>query len=150
MYSMFMASLKSNETAVEDLKLALGLLIRRMRAAAPSESHDLSWTQNSVLVRLEKEGPTTTSELARAEGVKPQSMGTAIAALEGMGMVERKADPTDGRQMNIKLTDKGSSMRRTTRDASLAWLAQATAKLKKQEQATLFEAGEIIKRLVEL
>ena len=150
MYSMFMAPLKSNETAVEDLKLALGLLIRRIRAAAPSESHDLSWTQKSVLVRLEKEGPTTTSELARAEGVKPQSMGTAIAALEGMGMVERKADPTDGRQMNIKLTDKGSSMRRTTRDASLAWLAQAIAKLNKQERATLFEAGEIIKRLVEL
>jgi DNA-binding MarR family transcriptional regulator len=150
MYSLFMASLKSNETAVEDLKLALGLLIRRIRAAAPSESHDLSWTQKSVLVRLEKEGPATTSELARAEGVKPQSMGTAIAALEGMGMVERKADPTDGRQTTIKLTDKGSSMRRTTRDASLAWLAQAIAKLKKQEQATLFEAGEIIKRLVEL
>jgi DNA-binding MarR family transcriptional regulator len=150
MYSVFMASLKSNETAVEDLKLALGLLIRRMRAAAPSESHDLSWTQKSVLVRLEKEGPTTTSELARAEGVKPQSMGTAIAALEGMGMVERKADPTDGRQMNINLTDKGSSMRRSTRDASLAWLAQAIAKLNKQEQTTLFEAGEIIKRLVEL
>ena len=150
MYSMLMASLKSNETAVEDLRLALGLLIRRMRAAAPSESHDLSWTQKSVLVRLEKEGPTTTSELARAEGVKPQSMGTAIAVLEEMGMVERKADPTDGRQVNIKLTDKGSSMRRTTRDASLAWLAQAIAKLNKQEQATLLEAGEIIKRLVEL
>jgi DNA-binding MarR family transcriptional regulator len=150
MYSVFMASLKSNESAVEDLKLALGLFIRRMRAAAPSESHDLSWTQISVLVRLEKEGPRTTSDLARAEGVKPQSMGTAIAALEEMGMVERKADPTDGRQMNIKLTDKGSSMRRTTRDASLAWLVQAIAKLNKQEQATLFEAGEIIKRLVEL
>ena len=115
----FIASLKSNETAVEDLKLTLGLLVRRMRAAAPSESRDLSWTQKSVLVRLEKEGQATISELARAEGVKPQSMGTAIAALEGMGMVERKADPTDGRQMNIKLTDKGSSIRRTTRDSSL-------------------------------
>ena len=149
-FYLFMASLKINETAVEDLKLALGLLIRRMRAATPSESHDLSWTQKSVLVRLEKEGPATVSELARAEGVKPQSMGTAIAALEGMGMVERTADPTDGRQMNIKLTNKGSSIRRTTRDSSLAWLAQSIAKLNKREQATLFEAGEIIKRLVEL
>src|SRR5277367_2200091 len=65
-FYLFMASLKINETAVEDLKLALGLLIRRMRAAAPSESHDLSWTQKSVLVRLEKEGPATISELARA------------------------------------------------------------------------------------
>jgi DNA-binding MarR family transcriptional regulator len=150
MYSLFMASRKSNETAVEDLKLALGLLIRRIRAAAPSETQDLSWTQKSVLVRLEKEGPSTTSELARAEGVKPQSMGTAIAALERTGLVERQADPTDGRQTNIKLTEKGRSMRRTTRDASLAWLTQAIAKLNKQEQAILFEAGQIIKRLAEL
>ena len=88
-----MASRKSNETAVEDLKLALGLLIRRIRAAAPSETQDLSWTQKSVLVRLEKEGPSTTSELARAEGVKPQSMGTAIAALEGMGLVNARPTP---------------------------------------------------------
>jgi hypothetical protein len=43
------------------------------------------------VVRFEKEGPTTTSEPARAEGVKPQSMGTAIGALEGMDLVERKA-----------------------------------------------------------
>lgn len=135
---------------MEELKLALGLLVRRLRAGAPPEAHDLSWTQKSVLVRLEKEGPITTSELARAEGVKPQSMGTAIAALAEMGLVERKADPTDGRQMNLKLTAKGSAMRRTSRDASLAWLVQAIAKLNKQEQATLFAAGKIIKRLVEL
>jgi len=52
--------------------------------------------------------------------------------------------------MNIKLTDKGISIRRTTRDTSLAWLSQAIAKLDKQEQATRFEAGEIIKRMAEL
>ena len=56
---------------------------------------------------------------------------------------QSRADP-------VELTDKGSSMRSTSRDASLAWLAQAIAKLNKQEQATLFEAGEIINRLVEL
>jgi DNA-binding MarR family transcriptional regulator len=141
-----------DETAVNELTLAIGSLVRRMRSESPSSSslHELSWTQKSVIARLEREGPTTTAELARAEGVKPQSMGTALALLEEMGLIERKAHPTDGRQMNIKLTAKGSTMRKISRDASRTWLTQAIEKLSKQDQATLFAAGEIIKRLVEV
>jgi DNA-binding MarR family transcriptional regulator len=91
-----MAHIKDNDKAAADLALALGLLLRRIRSAAPADSHDLSWTQKSVLARLEKEGTATTADLARAEGVKPQSMGTIVAALEQMGMVERQAHATDG------------------------------------------------------
>ncbi len=58
------------------------------------------------MARLAKDGPATTADLARAESMKPQSMGTTIAALEEMGIVERKPHPTDGRQMNIELTAK--------------------------------------------
>jgi DNA-binding MarR family transcriptional regulator len=101
-------------------------------------------------VRLAKDGPATTADLARAEGMKPQSMGATIAALEEMRMVERKPHPTDGRQMNIELTAKGAAVRESTRNAKRTWLAQAIAQLDKQEQETLFAAGEIIRRLVEL
>ena len=145
-----MTSAKNNDAAIDELTLALGLLVRRMRSASPSEAQELSWTQKSVIARLEKEGPATTAELARAEGVKPQSMGTAIAMLEEMGMIERKAHATDGRQVNIELTARGTAMRKIAKDARRTWLAEAIAKLNKQEQATLFEAGEIIKRLAEL
>lgn len=100
--------------------------------------------------RLAREGPATTAELARAEGMRPQSMGATIAALEQMGIVERKPHPTDGRQMNIELTAKGEAMRQSAKDAKRTWLAQAIAQLDKREQATLFEAGEIIKRLVDM
>jgi len=82
--------------------------------------------------------------------MRPQSMGATIAALEEMGMVERKPHPTDGRQVNIELTAKGAAMRKSAKDAKQTWLAQAIAQLDKQEQATLFAAGEIIKRLAEL
>jgi len=145
-----MTSAKNNDAAIDELTLALGLLVRRMRSASPSEAQELSWTQKSVIARLEKEGPATTAELARAEGVKPQSMGTAIAMLEELGMIERKAHATDGRQVNIELTARGTAMRKIAKDARRTWLAEAIAKLNKQEQATLFEAGEIIKRLAEL
>jgi DNA-binding MarR family transcriptional regulator len=138
---------KTFDTAVIDLIQTVGLLVRRVRAAAAS--HELSLTEAAVMARLAKEGPATTADLARAEGMKPQSMGTTIAALEEMGMVERKPHPTDGRQVNIKLTAKGAAVRKSVGDAKRTWLAQAIAQLDKQEQATLFAAGEIIKRLVE-
>lgn len=138
---------KPLETSVIDLTQAIGLLTRRVRAAAAS--HDLSLTESAVMARLAREGPATTADLARAEGMKPQSMGTTIAALEEMGMVERKPHPTDGRQVNIELTAKGAARRKSTKDAKPTWLAQAISQLDEQERETLFLAGKIIRRLAE-
>jgi DNA-binding MarR family transcriptional regulator len=137
---------KALEIAVTDFIQAIGLLVRRVRAA--TASHELSLTESMVLGRLEREGSATTADLARAEGVKPQSMGTIIAVLEERGMVDRKPHPTDGRQVNIELTAKGAAVRKITGDAKRMWLAQAIAQLDDEEQKTLFAAGRIIKRLV--
>lgn len=135
------------ETSVADLMQAVGLLVRRIRAAAAS--HELSLTESTVLGRLARQGPATTADLARAESMKPQSMGTTIAALEKLGLVERKPHPTDGRQVNIQLTAKGVAVRNRAKDAKRTWLAEAMARLDERDQETLFQAGEIIKRLVE-
>jgi DNA-binding MarR family transcriptional regulator len=140
---------KFSETQAEDFALAISSIIRRVRAKAPAELREFSWTQKSVLSRLEREGPATSAALARAEGVTPQSMGTAIAVLEEMGLVERKAHPKDGRQMVVKLTSKGISLREHTKAAKETWLAQALEKLDKRELAILFKASEIIKRMAE-
>jgi DNA-binding MarR family transcriptional regulator len=138
---------KALDTAVTDLVAALGLLVRRLRAAGGA--HELSWTQVAVVKRLATDGPATIAELARAEGMKPQSMGTSVAALEDMGLVARTPHPTDGRQMHIGLTAKGVAARKSAGDAKRAWLMQAIAQLSEPERATLFAAGEIIRRLVD-
>jgi DNA-binding MarR family transcriptional regulator len=138
---------RSFELSVIDLTQSIGLLVRRLRAAAAS--HELSLTESAVMARLEREGPATTADLARAEGIKPQSMGASVAALEEMGFVERKAHPTDGRQWNVQLTAKGLALRKSTKDAKRTWLAQAIAQLEESERETLFRAGEIIKRMAE-
>jgi DNA-binding MarR family transcriptional regulator len=135
------------EIDLTDFIQAIGLLVRRVRAAAAS--HELSLTESAVMARLAKDGPATTADLARAEGMKPQSMGTTVATLENMGIVERKPHPTDGRQMKIGLTAKGATMRKNAREAKRTWLAQAVAGLDEQERETLFAAGRIIKRLAE-
>jgi DNA-binding MarR family transcriptional regulator len=145
MYSKPTMPRKALEIAVIDFTQAVGLLMRRVRAAAGS--HELSLTEAAVMARLARNGPATTADLARAEGMKPQSMGTTIAALEEMGMVERKLHPTDGRQVNIELTARGAAVRDSTRDAKRTWLAQSISRLDEQDRETLFRAGEIIKRL---
>ncbi len=136
---------KSLELAVIDLTHAIGLLVRRTRAAAAS--HELSLTESAVLARLAKEGPATIADLARAESMKPQSMGAAVAALEELGLAGRRPHPSDGRQVNIELTPKGAALRKSAVDAKHTWLAHAIAQLDEAERETLFKAGEIIQRL---
>ena len=146
---LIMIAQKNSEVAVEDFAMALGLLVRRIRAGTPPEFQEFSWTQQAVLRRLEKNGPATSADLARAEGVRPQSMSTALGLLEKKGLVERKAHPTDGRQINIKLTARGITLRRNTKEATHGWLSRAVAELGREEQITLFKACELFKRMAE-
>lgn len=136
---------KAFEEAVLDLTQAIGLLVRRTR----SESHadELSMTESVVISRLANEGPATTAALARAEGMRPQSMGTTIAALEDMGLVRRTPHATDGRQMLIELTPKGAQMRKKTREAKQLWLSRALSELDADERDTLFKAAAIMRRI---
>ena len=138
---------KTFDIAVTDFAQAIGLLVRRVRAAAASQ--ELSWTQTAVLKRLAQEGPATTADLARAQGMRPQSMRTILAALEELGMVARRPHATDRRQVNIELTARGAAVRKSARDAKRTWLAQAISQLDEEDRETLFRAGEIMKRLVE-
>lgn len=138
---------KTLETSVLEFTQAVGLLVRRIRAATGRDQ--LSLSELMVMACLSKDGPATTADLARAEGVKPQSMGTIVATLEASGFVERIPHPTDGRQMMIQLTAEGVALRKRYTEAKQAWLVHAIIQLDESERATLFAAGEIIRRLVE-
>ena len=117
---------KTFDIAVTDFVHSVGLLVRRARAAA---SNELSWTETGVLKRLANDGPATTADLARSQGMRPQSMRTIVAALENMGMVQRKPHATDGRQVNLVLTAKGAAFQKSAGDAKRTWVAQTIARL---------------------
>ena len=137
---------KANDAAVNELLTAMGQLVRRLRAEAMSG--EMSWTQVAITARLDA-GPMTTADLARAELMKPQSMGASLAHLEEEGIVKRKAHPTDGRQILYELTAAGAEGRYKSRLAKREWLLSAIMKLERDEQQTLFSAIEVIKRLAE-
>src|SRR3984957_4796654 len=121
--------------------------MRRLRAE--SNPDELTWSQTAALARLEQAGSLTTAELARAESVKPQSMGATLAELEREGLVERRPHPTDGRQVLFALTGDGVEARRKRSAAKQAWLLAAMAELDRSEQQSLLAAAALIKRLAE-
>jgi DNA-binding MarR family transcriptional regulator len=133
------------ETAVGDLLRATGQLLRRLRVESnPRES---TWSQTAILARLDEEGAMTTADLARAQSVKPQSMGAALAVLEQDGLVQRQSHPTDGRQVLFTVTEKGVAIRRRNSHLKREWLSAAMAKLTPAEQRSLVVAAVLIKRL---
>ncbi|MBR0794396.1 MarR family transcriptional regulator [Bradyrhizobium jicamae] len=132
----------------EELRLLIGKLKRRLRAQG--NHGDLPPSQASVLLRLEKEGPATVSSLARSEGMRPQSMSSAIAALEAAGLVRGAPDPDDRRQTIMSLTDTCREWVRAGRAARQDWLSRTiTARLSPQEQEELAAAVRLLKRLTD-
>jgi DNA-binding MarR family transcriptional regulator len=135
----------NTEAAVADLLQATGQLLRRVRAE--SNPGELTWSQASALSRLHKQGPMTIADLARADSVKPQSMGATVAGLEREGLVERQPHPADGRQVLFGLTEAGIANRRTNSVLKRAWLSAAMAQLDPGEIQTIITAAALIKRL---
>jgi DNA-binding MarR family transcriptional regulator len=131
-----------------ELRALLGKLKRRLREQA--HVGDLTSSQVSVLLRLERDGPATVSALARAEGIRPQSMGPIIAALEASGLVSGAPDPTDGRQNIVSLTESYREWARKGRAARQDWLSRTIqARLSAREQKDLAVAVGLLTRLVD-
>ncbi|QKV91920.1 MarR family transcriptional regulator [Streptomyces sp. NA02950] len=138
----------AQERVAVDLSAVVGRLMRRMRAASPLG--ELTPSQRSVLSRLDTGGPATTAALARAELIRPQSMRGILAALEERGLVERTPHPTDGRQIDFSVTERGLRAITAARQAKRSWLLDAmTTRLDAEERRTLAEATALLKRLVE-
>ncbi len=74
-----------------ELRRLIGNLSRRLREQA--QPGDCTWSQKSVILRWEREGPATVTTLAKAEGVRPQSMGATVATLAAAGMIAERRTP---------------------------------------------------------
>jgi len=130
------------------LRASLGLLLRRLRQA-PAEG-DLSLPERSAMSRLDRGGPATAAELARQEQISPQSMGATLAGLQVRGLVERWADPEDGRRYVLYLTEEGAEILHHRRSARTRLLAAALSEhFSPDEMAVLQQAAPLLERLAE-
>ena len=128
-----------------ELRLIIGRLVRRMRAEGR-----IPLAHGAVLGRLDRGGATTVSALATAERVRPQSMAQTVSELEADGLVSRRPDPTDRRQLLVELTDAGHATLADERRHRDGWLARAIAEdLSPAERAAVEAAIEPLRRLAD-
>jgi DNA-binding MarR family transcriptional regulator len=130
------------------LQVSIGLFVRRTRQ---SPVHDeLSVPELAALSRLDRQGPATASDLARAEQITPQGMGATLNGLARRGLVDREPDPGDGRRSFIALTEAGRQVVRDKRSARTRQLAQVLSEaFTSREREVLAAAAPLIARLGE-
>jgi len=126
------------------LRLAITRTARRLRQEAGT---DLSPSQTAALATIDARGPLTPSELASLERVQRPTATRIVARLEEQGLVERAADPTDGRSFVVGATAQGRALIRRLRTRKNAYLARRLRGLGSEEVATLARAAEILEAL---
>jgi DNA-binding MarR family transcriptional regulator len=110
--------------------------------------HQLSLSHNCVLIRLEHDGSSTVSELARLQSMRPQPMSAIVADLCAAGLVRGVPDPSDGRRTILSLTNVGREELRSSRAERQDWLVQRVeAKLSPAERKRLIALIELLERL---
>jgi DNA-binding MarR family transcriptional regulator len=130
------------------LQMSIGLCVRQLRQK--QTEGDLSLPEASALKRLEVGGPMSVTELARAEQISVQSMGTTLSALEARGHVERRRHPSDGRRFVLSITRSGTRALGEKRNARAEQLAKAlTGGFSPAELRQLMVAAPLIERMAQ-
>ena len=138
---------ESSVVAAREVVVAYGRLKRRLLSVAGRGG--LSPSMVTVLSRLDREGPSTTSRLAADEGVRPQSMAKTVAALEDQDLIVRRPDPEDGRRQILDLADSARGLLHGSREQRHHWLVEVLdERLDEAERQTLLEATRILEKVL--
>lgn len=128
------------------LRLAIIRSARRLRQEANA---DLSPSLTSALASIESHGPVTPSELANCERVQRPTITRVLARLDDLELIDRAADPADGRSTLISATPAGLALLHELRTRRDAFLAARLSRLSAEERATLDRASALLERLLE-
>jgi DNA-binding MarR family transcriptional regulator len=106
-----LAPVSSDVAAIADEFMALMRSFARMRQQfLAAAAHDVEWSAHMALRCLANEGPMRSGALAERLESDPSTVSRQIAVLVRDGLVERRADPVDGRASLLVLTDKANAV----------------------------------------
>ena len=144
---------RSHSEASDAVRLAMAVsrLRSRIRIEAGLSSTGIPISQLAVLARIIAEGPTTAAALAAGEHVTQQAIAQSLATLKGRGLVEKQADPSDGRRSLVTATAAGRELMETLTASREEWLTQAIdAAVRPEERPLLSEAIELLERIADV
>jgi DNA-binding MarR family transcriptional regulator len=137
----------SLEQVAAEIRGTLASLYRRIRQT--KQTGELTLPESSALSRLRHNGPTTGATLAKLEQISPQSIGVTVASLEAKGLIQRSADPADGRRVILSLTSAGDATVEARRSAREQQFTRALSALSADERAQLLQVMPLLERLLE-
>ncbi|ACQ78728.1 transcriptional regulator, MarR family [Beutenbergia cavernae DSM 12333] len=113
--------------ACGDLVDALRRMIRIYRAGSAHRErpHGLATGQVMVLTAVDRWAPARMSELASRMHLDASVVSRQVAALEGLGLLEREPDPDDGRAWRVRLSAEGVASLADVRADQARILAEA-------------------------
>jgi DNA-binding MarR family transcriptional regulator len=151
--------LDSHEAYVR-LEREIALLLRRSRAIsgrlAGELHHDLDGAAYGLLVLLDDAGPLRASDVVARLGLDKSTVSRQVASLVDLGLIDRAADPGDGRAQVLSTSVEGHRRLSELRDArrarweadladwatrDVATLAQLLGRLNRLGEAREAEAG---------
>jgi DNA-binding MarR family transcriptional regulator len=101
----------------------------------------------TILVLLLGNGSATPKQLAQTLGLPPSNVTVLVDRLVERALMQRERSPTDGRAMNLRLTDKGAELARRVQRVSQTMEAGLLAPLSAGERAML---AELLHKLVHI
>ena len=123
------------QTLAAGIAAGLERLVRLFRSISTADG--LSLTTAATLATLERSGPCRLTSLAVREGVTQPAMTQLIARLEESGLADRTADPSDGRVVQVRITDAGRALLARRRAARAERLALILDRLAPDDLAAL-------------
>lgn len=142
----------NDEPRIEDvagaLQMSIGLFLRRLRQVQTGD--ELTLPKTSALKRLERDGPTTVTALAKEEQISVQSIGATLAGLQARGLLERRPDPGDGRRSILSITEAGRAALDAKNSARTERLVKAlSTEFTQAELRQLMASAPLIERLAQ-
>ncbi|BDZ47634.1 MarR family winged helix-turn-helix transcriptional regulator [Naasia aerilata] len=133
----------------DEVAARLALVLGRLNRLIRPTTGDLTQSQLSALSSIVRLGPLRSGDLARIESVTPPSMTRLMGGLEATGLVERTADPDDGRAALLSATPAGVEAVLRARAHRARRLGVLLAGLDDEAMDTLDAATDILERTVE-
>jgi DNA-binding MarR family transcriptional regulator len=143
--------LQARRKAQRSDSVAVGRALQGLiTAVVRNQPRDMSLTSLSTLSTLEQTGPRRITDLAACEGVAQPTMTALVSVLERSGLVERRADPNDGRVVLVALSSDGVDYVRGRQHAIVEVFAHVIDQLPADQTDALVAAIPALRRLEQL
>ncbi|MDO5453829.1 MAG: MarR family transcriptional regulator [Corynebacterium sp.] len=114
-----------------------------------AEQSDLTGPQLSIMSRLQENGPSRISQVAREEGIRMPTASNALHQLEQRELVHRVRDESDRRGVRVELTDLGATELHRVGEERERYLADMIATLSEEDAQELDKLADIILKLAD-